>query len=215
MTRLASVISVPSGVLCPRTRTSKPPSPASSMPSTRHWSAPARRSSGRGKSSGLFSGTHSTIWMVGIGGWEAIDVRNGTSRASSERGWGNPVLRIPNVVGDRLSLDWTLPSPDVARLRRVWISLGLLTRRGLRPPSGNHVRGSPRTVEDDRSCARPVTSRRASRPLGRQRCPLPFVRILITDLHAPSVTPLPTGKPTAEPRVAHQVRHVEVRSGAG
>ena len=51
----------------------------------------------------------------------AIDVRYGTSRASSERGWGNPVLRIPNVVGDRLSLDdlafVELPSPDVARLR--------------------------------------------------------------------------------------------------
>ena len=35
----------------------------------------------------------------------AVDVRYGTSKASSERGWGNPVLRIPNVVGNRLSLD--------------------------------------------------------------------------------------------------------------
>ena len=33
------------------------------------------------------------------------DVRYGTSKASSERHWGNPVLRIPNVVSDRLSLD--------------------------------------------------------------------------------------------------------------
>jgi type I restriction enzyme S subunit len=35
----------------------------------------------------------------------ATDVRYGTSQASSERGWGNPVLRIPNVVGDQLTLD--------------------------------------------------------------------------------------------------------------
>jgi type I restriction enzyme S subunit len=35
----------------------------------------------------------------------ATDVRYGTSQASSERGWGNPVLRIPNVVGDQLTLN--------------------------------------------------------------------------------------------------------------
>ncbi len=35
----------------------------------------------------------------------SIDVRYGTSQASSERGWGNPVLRIPNVVGDQLTLN--------------------------------------------------------------------------------------------------------------
>jgi type I restriction enzyme S subunit len=35
----------------------------------------------------------------------ALDVKYGTSRPSSARGWGNPVLRIPNVIGDRLSLD--------------------------------------------------------------------------------------------------------------
>ena len=35
----------------------------------------------------------------------STDVRYGTSQASSERGWGNPVLRIPNVVGDQLTLD--------------------------------------------------------------------------------------------------------------
>jgi type I restriction enzyme S subunit len=49
------------------------------------------------------------------------DVRYGTSKASSERTWGNPVLRIPNVVGDRLELsDLTfveVPSADVERLR--------------------------------------------------------------------------------------------------
>ena len=49
------------------------------------------------------------------------DVRYGTSKASNDEGRGNPVLRIPNVVGDRLSLDnlayVDLPSPDVGRLR--------------------------------------------------------------------------------------------------
>lgn len=48
------------------------------------------------------------------------DIRYGTSRASSERGWGNPVLRIPNVLDDRLSLDdlafVELPVSDVERL---------------------------------------------------------------------------------------------------
>jgi type I restriction enzyme S subunit len=33
------------------------------------------------------------------------DVRYGTSQASNARGWGNPTLRIPNVVRDQLSLD--------------------------------------------------------------------------------------------------------------
>lgn len=33
------------------------------------------------------------------------DIRYGTSQASSERGWGNPVLRIPNVIGNELKLD--------------------------------------------------------------------------------------------------------------
>jgi type I restriction enzyme S subunit len=49
------------------------------------------------------------------------DVRYGTSKASSDRGWGNPVLRIPNVVGDRLSLGdlafVELPPAEVDRLR--------------------------------------------------------------------------------------------------
>ncbi len=35
----------------------------------------------------------------------ATDVRYGTSQASSGRGWGNPVLRIPNVIGNELKLD--------------------------------------------------------------------------------------------------------------
>ena len=49
------------------------------------------------------------------------DVRYGTSKASSDRGWGNPVLRIPNIVGDRLALAdlaFVELSPlDVERLR--------------------------------------------------------------------------------------------------
>lgn len=49
------------------------------------------------------------------------DVRYGTSKASSQRGWGNPVLRIPNVVGDRLELSdlafVELAEADVERLR--------------------------------------------------------------------------------------------------
>jgi type I restriction enzyme S subunit len=49
------------------------------------------------------------------------DVRYGTSKASSDRGWGNPVLRIPNVVGDRLALSdlafVQLTPRDVERLR--------------------------------------------------------------------------------------------------
>lgn len=51
----------------------------------------------------------------------AAGVRYGTSKVSSDRSLGNPVLRIPNVVGDRLSLDdlayVELPSSDVGRLR--------------------------------------------------------------------------------------------------
>lgn len=51
----------------------------------------------------------------------ATDVRYGTSKASSERLVGNPVLRIPNVVGDRLELAdlafVELAEADVERLR--------------------------------------------------------------------------------------------------
>jgi len=49
------------------------------------------------------------------------DVRYGTSKASDQRGWGNPVLRIPNVIGDRLNLEdlafVELSGADVDRLR--------------------------------------------------------------------------------------------------
>ena len=51
------------------------------------------------------------------------DVRYGTSKPSNFKGWGNPVLRIPNVMEDRLALDdiayVDLPSMDVERLRLV------------------------------------------------------------------------------------------------
>lgn len=33
------------------------------------------------------------------------EVRYGTSQAASDRGWGYPTLRIPNVIGDQLTLD--------------------------------------------------------------------------------------------------------------
>ena len=49
------------------------------------------------------------------------DLRYGTSKASNDKGWGNAVLRIPNVVGNRLDLHdlvfVDLPSSDVGRLR--------------------------------------------------------------------------------------------------
>ena len=49
------------------------------------------------------------------------DVRYGTSRASSDRDWGVPILRIPNVVGGRLALAdlafVELSPADVERLR--------------------------------------------------------------------------------------------------
>ncbi|WP_058554765.1 restriction endonuclease subunit S [Thiohalocapsa sp. ML1] len=49
------------------------------------------------------------------------DVRYGTSVAASGRGWGNPVLRIPNVVGNRLTLNdlayVELPEIEVDRLQ--------------------------------------------------------------------------------------------------
>ena len=64
----------------------------------------------------------------------AADVRYGTSKVSSDRGWGNPVLRIPNVVGDRLSLSdlafVQLPPPDIDRLRLVDGDLLLVRTNG-------------------------------------------------------------------------------------
>ncbi len=51
----------------------------------------------------------------------ATGVRYGTSVASNYKAYGNPVLRIPNVVGDRLVLNdlafVELPGPEVERLR--------------------------------------------------------------------------------------------------
>ena len=51
----------------------------------------------------------------------ATEVRYGTSVASNDLTRGNPVLRIPNVVGDRLALDDVafveLSEPDVERLK--------------------------------------------------------------------------------------------------
>ena len=50
-----------------------------------------------------------------------VDVRYGTSKVSNDKGRGNAVLRIPNVVGNRLALDdlayVDLPSSYVERLR--------------------------------------------------------------------------------------------------
>lgn len=51
----------------------------------------------------------------------ATEVRYGTSMASNDKAHGNPVLRIPNVVGDRLELNdlsfVELSAADVERLR--------------------------------------------------------------------------------------------------
>lgn len=64
----------------------------------------------------------------------STDVRYGTSKASSERGWGDPVLRIPNVVGDDLSLDdlafVDLPPADRTRLTLVDGDLLLVRTNG-------------------------------------------------------------------------------------
>ena len=50
-----------------------------------------------------------------------VNVRYGTSKASNDKSLGNAVLRIPNVVGNRLALDDVvyvdLPSSEVERLR--------------------------------------------------------------------------------------------------
>lgn len=64
----------------------------------------------------------------------STDVRYGTSQASSEREWGNPVLRIPNVVGDQLTLSdlvyVDLRPVDVARLTLVDGDLLLVRTNG-------------------------------------------------------------------------------------
>jgi type I restriction enzyme S subunit len=62
------------------------------------------------------------------------DVRYGTSKASSERASGNPVLRIPNVVGDRLELSdlafVEIPAADVDRLQLLDGDLLLVRTNG-------------------------------------------------------------------------------------
>jgi type I restriction enzyme S subunit len=62
------------------------------------------------------------------------DVRYGTSKASNERAWGCPTLRIPNVIGDRLSLtDVTYvdaAQADVERLALVDGDLLLVRTNG-------------------------------------------------------------------------------------
>lgn len=49
------------------------------------------------------------------------DIRYGTSQAADEKGWGNPTLRIPNVVADEISYDdlvyVNVKPADVARLK--------------------------------------------------------------------------------------------------
>lgn len=51
----------------------------------------------------------------------ATEVRYGTSVASNDKAYGNPVLRIPNVVGDRLALNdlafVELSEPNIDRLK--------------------------------------------------------------------------------------------------
>ncbi len=75
----------------------------------------------------------------------ATEVRYGTSVASNDKAHGNPVLRIPNVVGDRLALNdlafVELSEPDVERLRLADGDLLLVRTNG----NPNYVgRSSPR-----------------------------------------------------------------------
>ncbi|MYG36049.1 MAG: hypothetical protein F4205_11205 [Gemmatimonadetes bacterium] len=71
------------------------------------------------------------------------DIRYGTSVASSDNARGNPVLRIPNVVGDRLALDDVafveLPAPDVDRLSLEDGDLLLVRTNGNRNYVGRSV----------------------------------------------------------------------------
>ena len=64
----------------------------------------------------------------------ATEVRYGTSDASNDLARGHPVLRIPNVVGDRLALDDVafveLSEPDVERLKLVDGDLLLVRTNG-------------------------------------------------------------------------------------
>lgn len=62
------------------------------------------------------------------------DVRYGTSKASNDKGWGNPTLRIPNIIGDSLSLSDVvsvdLPSREVDRLCLIEGDLLLVRTNG-------------------------------------------------------------------------------------
>ena len=62
------------------------------------------------------------------------DVRYGTSKASNDKAQGNPVLRIPNVVGNRLVLDDVvfvhLSASDVERFRLEESDLLLVRTNG-------------------------------------------------------------------------------------
>ena len=64
----------------------------------------------------------------------ATEVRYGTSVASNDKTHGNPILRIPNVVGDRLALNdlafVELSKSDVERLRLVDGDLLLVRTNG-------------------------------------------------------------------------------------
>ena len=91
-------------------------------------------------------------------------------------------------------------SAEIARARNVLKGSGLASdyaQRGM--TSLRYRRAKFAQNRGNRSLwwrARNV--RTAESPVGRQRWPPPFVRILITDLHAPSVTPLPTGNGRGE-----------------
>ena len=64
----------------------------------------------------------------------ATEVRYGTSVASNDKAHGNPVLRIPNVVGDRLALNdlafVELSEPEVERLKLADRDLLLVRTNG-------------------------------------------------------------------------------------
>ena len=64
----------------------------------------------------------------------ATEIRYGTSVASNDKAHGNPVLRIPNVVGDRLALSDVafveLSEPDLKRLELVDGDLLLVRTNG-------------------------------------------------------------------------------------
>ena len=62
------------------------------------------------------------------------DIRYGTSQAAHEKGWGNPTLRIPNVVADEISYDeltYVNAKPaDVTRLKLIDGDLLLVRTNG-------------------------------------------------------------------------------------